>query len=137
MSKMTYEEKKEFLSGYIECKKQIAALLRDREYWESVGMSTGASAGEGHGSGTGSKVETAAVKMADIERQIEEDIKSCAEHRKCVQNALQQLRISKYKTALYDVYIAGISRDDAANERGISVARLNAMIHRAIDQLDI
>ena len=65
---MTYEEKKEFLSGYIECKRQITALIQDWEYWLNVGTSMGASSGEGHGSGTGSKVEIAAVKIADIQR---------------------------------------------------------------------
>lgn len=128
---MTYEEKKEFLSGYIECKRQIAALIRDWEYWLNIGTSMGASSGEGHGGGTGSKVETAAVKIADIQREIEFNINDCDKLRKEVRNAVERLRTSKYKTALYDIYIAGISRDTAANERGISVGRLNAMLHRS------
>ena len=134
---MTYEEKKEFRSGYIEGKRRIAALLRDWKYWQDVGTSMGANSGEGHGSGAGSKVETAAVKIADIQREIEFNINDCDRLRKEVRNAVERLRTSKYKTALYDIYIAGISRDTAANERGISVGRLNSMIHRAIDQLDI
>lgn len=132
---MTYDEKKEFLSQYVNEKRNIDAYLRDLEYWETVGTSM--AAGDGSGSGTGSKVETAATYIAMIKANIEEDIKQSMKKREEVRNAVERLKTSKYKTALVDVYIVGKSREDAANDRGVSVKKINGMIRRALEQLDI
>lgn len=134
---MTYEEKKEYLSQYVNEKRNIDAYLRDLEYWETVGTSMAAGAGSGSGKCSGSKVETAATYIAMIKANIDEDIKQSMQKREAVRNAVERLRTSKYKTVLIEVYISGKSRSDAANERGVSVKKINGMIRRAIEQLDI
>lgn len=134
---MTYDEKKEFLSQYVNEKRNIDAYLRDLEYWETVGTSMAAGDGSGSGKCSGSKVETAATYIAMIKANIEEDIKQSMQKREEVRNAIERLKTSKYKTALVDVYMAGKSRSEVANERGVSVKKINGMIRRALEQLDI
>lgn len=134
---MDYEAKKRFLCQYVEGKGEIAALKNDLEFWRGVGESTSAGSGSiGNHSG-GSKVESAAVHIAQIERQIDVDIKTCEETRKNVRNALERFKTGKYKTILCDLYIDGKSRLQIANDRGMTIRAVNAMIHRAIDMIDI
>ena len=133
---MNYDEKKEYLSQYVNEKRNIDAYLKDLEYWETVGTSM--SIGEGSGNrGTGRKVETAAMHIAMIKADIESDIKLSIEKRKEVRNAVERLKTGKYKTVLVDIYIAGKSRADVANERGVSVKKINGMVRRAVEQLYI
>lgn len=133
---MNYDEKKEYLSQYVNEKRNIDAYLEDLEYWETVGTSM--TAGEASGNkGAGSKVETAAMYIAMIKADIESDIKLSIEKRKEVRNAVERLKTGKYKTVLVDIYIAGKSRSDVANERGVSVKKINGMVRRALEQLDI
>ena len=82
-------------------------------------------------------MESAAVHIAQIERQIDVDIKTCEETRKNVRNALERFKTGKYKTILCDLYIDGKSRLQIANDRGMTIRAVNAMIHRAIDMIDI
>lgn len=134
---MDYEAKKRFLCQYVEGKGEIAALKNDLEFWRGVGESTSAGFGSiGNHSG-GSKVESAAVHIAQIERQIDVDIKTCEETRKYVRNALERFKTGKYKTILCDLYIDGKSRLQIANDRGMTIRAVNAMIHRAINMIDI
>lgn len=134
---MTYEEKKEYLSQYVNEKRNIDAYLRDLEYWKTVGESMTAGDGSGGGTGTGSKVETAATNIAVIKGKIAEDIRLSAEKREEVKKAIERIKTGKYKTVVIDIYIAGKSRDDVANERGVTVKKINGMIRRALEQLDI
>ena len=82
-------------------------------------------------------MESAAVHIAQIERQIDTDIKTCEETRENVRNALERFKTGKYKTILCDLYIDGKSRLQIANDRGMTIRAVNAMIHRAIDMIDI
>lgn len=134
---MTYEEKKEYLSQYLNEKRNIDSYIRDLEYWETIGESMAAGDGSGSGKSSGSKVETAATYIAMIKSNIEEDIRLSKQKREEVRNACERLRTSKYKTVLIEVYIAGKSRPEVANERGVSVKKINGMIRRALEQLDI
>ena len=122
---------------YVNCKKQITALLEDRKYWETVGMSTTAGNGTGSGKAFGSKVETSSVNISQIMAEIDSNIKFCVETRKMVRNAIEHVRTGKYKTVLYDVFIAGKSIEDVANDRGSAVRRINGMIRRGLEQIDI
>lgn len=134
---MTYEEKKRYLSQYVNLKNIITALLADRAYWESIGESMSGGNGSGNGKSRSSKVETSAVNIARITAEIDMNIKVCAELRKDVRNAIERLGNGKNKTVLYDVYIAGKSRDQVANERGTTVKSINGMIYRALEKMDI
>lgn len=134
---VTYEEKKEYLSQYVNEKRNIDSFIRDLEYWETIGESMAAGDGSGSGKSSCSKVETAATHIAMIKADIEKDIIMSKQKREEVRNAVERLRTSKYKTVLIDVYIAGKSRTDVANERGVSVKKINGMIRRALEQLDI
>ena len=135
--KMTYEEKKRYLSQYVCLKNIISALLSDRAYWQSVGVSMAAGGGSGNGKSSGSKVETSAVNIAKITAEIEAEIKECVEVRKNIRNAIERLGNGKYKTVLYDVYIDGKSRDQVANDRGTSVNNINTIIYRALEKMDM
>lgn len=133
---MTYEEKREFLYQYQDAKREMQAYMTDLEFWRAVGESTSPSGGCGTGTG-GSKVESASVHIADLEREMELDIQSCKEKQKDVRNALKRMKTGKYKALLCDIYIVGMSKLQAANERGMSVRSINNMHRRALSMLDI
>ena len=135
---MTYEEKREYLYQYQDAKREMQAYMADLEFWRSVGESTSPSGGCGFGTSTsGSKVESASVHIADLERDMARDIQFCKEKQKEVRNALKRMRTGKYKALLCDIYIAGMSKLQAANERGMSVRSINNMHRRALSMLDI
>lgn len=134
---MTYEEKKRFLRRYVDGKKQITSLLEDLEYWENIGTSTFAGENGGGSSRSGSKIETAAIKIVEIQAEIQSDINSITETREEVRNAVERLKTGKYKTVLYDVYIAGKTVDQVAGDRGCSPKKIYNMLHYAINMMDI
>lgn len=134
---MTHKDKRRFLYQYVNTKKIIKALLEDRDYWESVGTSMTAGQGSGSGKSSGSKVETSSVNISQIMADIGSNIKSCIDMRNSVVNAVEQVRTGKYKTVLYDVFIAGKTIEEVANERGSTVRRINGMIRRGLEQIEL
>lgn len=134
---MTYEEKRDFLYQYRDAKREMQAYMADLEFWRSVGASMSAGGGCGSGSSGGSKVETASVHIADLEQEMLQGIQLCKERQKDVRNALKRMKTGKYKALLCDIYIAGMSKFQAANERGTTVRAINYMHRRALDKLDI
>ena len=134
---MTHKDKRRFLYQYVNTKKIIKALLEDRDYWESVGTSMTAGQGSGSCKSSGSKVETSSVNISQIMADIGSNIKSCIDMRNSVVNAVEQVRTGKYKTVLYDVFIAGKTIEEVANERGSTVRRINGMIRRGLEQIEL
>lgn len=132
---MTYEEKCKFLYQYLDAKREMQAYMKDLEFWRSVGESMSPSGGRGSGSVGSSKVENASVHIADLERDIVKSIPLCQEKQKKVVNVLERMETGEYKAILCDIYIAGKSKLQAANDRGISERSIYRKHKKAVNML--
>lgn len=133
---MTYKEKDSFLRQYRESCIEISGLIREREKWETIAMSTAAGAEPGGGSGAG-RVQGAAVNAADIMTEIDKDIAAAAAQREEVRRVVDSHPARRQRLMLGLRYINGLSVEDVANEIGKSVKWTRQSLQAAVNALNM
>lgn len=133
---MTYKEKDAFLRQYRENCINISGLIREREKWETIAMSTAAGTEPGGGSGSG-RVQGAAVNAADIMAKIDKDIAAAAEQREEVRRVVDAHPVRRQRIMLGLRYINGLSVEEVANEIGKSVKWTRQSLQAAVDALEV
>lgn len=133
---MTYKEKDAFLRQYREKCIEISGLIREREKWETIAMSTAAGTEPGGGSGSG-RVQGAAVNAADIMTEIDNDIAAAAARREEVRRVVDAHPARRQRLMLGLRYINGLSVEDVANEIGKSVKWTRQSLQAAVNALNM
>ena len=133
---MTYKEKDAFLRHYRDSGIEISGLIREREKWEAIAMSTAAGTEPGGGSGSG-RVQGAAVNAVDIMREIDQDIAAAAAQREEVRRVVDTHPARRQRLMLGLRYINGLSVEDVANEIGKSVKWTRQSLQAAVAALDM
>lgn len=138
MENMTYEEKKAFLRRYLDTVGTIASLTADKQRWrdiaEKVNQTITAAPGGGNG---GDKIGRSASEIADIEKQIDDEIKAAEQERKRIKAVIDGVQNNRHKTVLRMVYISGMSFQRIADRLGKSERNIADIHKKAVERLQI
>ena len=128
---MTRQEKKNFLRKYPNICDQIEQINNRIEEIRTAGEKiTQYYSDVGYSSGTDSKVERAAIKVPDLEAELQ---KKTAEKER-IDNAIRSLR-SNQQELVKMIYIDGISQNRVAQLLHKTPNTIRTVVNRAVDEL--
>lgn len=135
---MTYEEKKAFLHGYLDAVGTIVSLTADKQRWRDIAekVNQTITAAPGGGSG-GDKIGRSASEIADIEKQIDAEIRAAEQERKRIKAIIDGVQNNRHKTVLRMVYISGMTFQRIADRLGKSERNIADIHKKAVESLQI
>lgn len=130
--------KKEYLAQYQSTQKQIKGLIREMEQWQTIAenASTAISGGGGGKSNT-SRVETGAINVMDIIRQIQDDIDKLAPIRPEIKAKIESCKSYRHREILTYRYINGMSINAIARQEKKEPKTIVNLINAAVKKIEI
>lgn len=132
-----YERKKAVLSRYILLRKSVSGYGEELAKWAAIGTKINQSYQEGMGEGERtSKPEKAGINLAEIKKQIINDLDACMSERDFIKKAINEAP-RKYREVLVFKYINGynsrriaeiMQKDERSAKRIIKDATLSVKI---------
>ena len=105
-----YERKKEILSKYISLQHSIIGYTEELAKWGTIGTKINQTYKESIGTGANtSKTEIAGTNLAEIKKNIENDISKCTVEREAIKNAIDSVTKGRYREVLTLRYISGLT----------------------------
>ena len=136
---MTYKEKKETLEGYSSSVKRIVCLQRELEQWHTIstGITQKISPVIVNTNDNNSKVESCAIKCAEIEELILNEIKTAEHNRDQVNKIIEGVRDIRKRDLLTMRYINNVSVRKIAILYDADVNSIYKQLRRTITSLNI
>lgn len=136
---MTYNEKKRFLESYINSMRRIRGLQNELEEWvttatnitqklKPVMVQNGFSS---------SKIENSAIKIAELEDEIDKEIELAMQKRDMVKETISKIRDTRRREIVEMRYVNCMSVRKISREIGKDNTNVYKMLQRAIKTLDI
>ena len=136
---MTYNEKKRFLESYIYSIRKVKGLQNELE--ELLTISTGITQKLKpvmvQGGSNSNKIENGAIKMAELEDKIEQEIERAISRREDVERVISQIRDTRRREIVEMRYIHGMSVSRIAHEIEKEDTNVYKMLRKSIRSLDI
>lgn len=136
---MTYKEKKEILEGYSSSVKRIVCLQRELEQWHTIatGITQKISPVIVNTNDNNSKVESCAIKCAEIKELILNEIKIAENNRDQVNKIIEGVRDIRKRDLLTMRYINNVSVRKIAILYDAEVNSIYKQLRRTITSLNI
>lgn len=136
---MTYNEKKRFLESYINSMRRIRGLQNELEEWittatnitqklKPVMVQNGFSS---------SKIENSAIKIAELEEEIDKEIELAMQKRDMVKETISKIRDIRRREIVEMRYVNCMSVRKISREIGKDGTNVYKMLQRSIKALDI
>ena len=135
---MTYKQKKEILEQYQNAVHRIKGLQREYETWITIG--TGITQKLSHvnvKSGNSDKIANAAIKCAEIQTQIAQEIETAEKERLNTISLINACTNTRHKDMLTMIYINGLSKATVAKTYDKTWQSINDVCKTAITRLNI
>lgn len=130
--------KKEYLAQYQSTQKQIKGLIREIEQWQTMAENASAAiSGGGGGKSNTSRVETGAINVMDIIRQIQTDIDKLALIRPEIKAKIELCKSYRHREILTYRYINGMSINAIARQEKKEPKTIINLINAAVKKLEI
>ena len=136
---MTYNEKKRFLESYISSVRRIKGLQREIEEWTTIatGITQKLRDIPIRSSNSGNKIEDCAVRIAEFENQLVEELEEAEYNRVQVQDALNQIRDSRRREIMELRYVHGLTVNMISYELDKDQDNIHKIIRRTIKSMQI
>lgn len=136
---MTYKEKRELLNSYRSSVVRIKGLQRELEEWETIATNITRKIKPVmvHSSKTGSKLESDAIKILEIETQLNQELNSIIQTRTSVNDIINTVRDTRKRDILTLRYINGIPVREIARNRNVAEQNIHKIIKRTIQSINI
>lgn len=134
---MTIQEKKEYLSRFLQTERQIERKLEEVERLHSLAerVTSLLSDMPRSGSGQGSRIERALEKLDRLNREIAEDIERYVLLQRGVTAILEQLSDMTMRTVLEYRYLNGATWEQIAEKMGFTYQWVCSLHQKALKQL--
>lgn len=136
---MTYNEKKRFLEGYVSSLKRIKGLQREIEEWETIATSTTQKLKEIniHSNDVTSKVENCAIKIADMQDLLLEEMEEAEYNRQVISEAIKCIRDTRRRDLIEMRYVHCVPVRIIAADMNKCTDDIYKMIRKTIKKMDI
>jgi DNA-directed RNA polymerase specialized sigma24 family protein len=136
---MTYNEKKQFLENYGYSVRKIKRLLQEYEEWETIGTSITQKFSNTpvQVSGNRSRVESCALKLAELQQAILEEMEEAEFCRTEIESAIGGIKDTRRRELLEMRYIKGLSAHKIATKMGKLDKNIYKQLRNTINRLDM
>lgn len=135
---MTYKQKKETLEQYQNAVHRIKGLQREYETWLIIGTGiTQKLSPVNVKSGNSDKIANAAIKCAEIQTQIAQEIDIAENERLSAISVINSCTNARHKDILTMIYINGMSVNSVAMSYNKDRALIYKSLKTAINQLNV
>lgn len=130
--------KKEYLAQYQSTQKQIKGLIREIEQWQTIAENASAAiSGGGGGKSNTSRVETGAINVMDMIRQIQDDIDKLAPIRPEIKAKIESCKSYRHREILTYRYINGMTINAIARQEKKEPKTIVNLINAAVKKIEI
>jgi hypothetical protein len=130
--------KKEYLAQYQSTQKLIKGLIREMEQWQTMAENASAAiSGGGGGKSNSSRVETGAINVMDIIRQIQDDIDKLAPIRPEIKAKIESCKSYRHREILTYRYINGMSINAIARQEKKEPKTIVNLINAAVKKIEL
>ena len=130
--------KKEYLAQYQSTQKLIKGLIREMEQWQTMAENASAAiSGGGGGKSNTSRVETGAINVMDIIRQIQDDIDKLAPIRPEIKAKIESCKSYRHREILTYRYINGMSINAIARQEKKEPKTIVNLINAAVKKIEL
>lgn len=133
---MTREEKRRYLSAYVELKREIEVLAEEKGYWKEEEISIPISRIEATGIRGHSHVDPV-VEHLDISNLLNKKQEEAKEKMIEIMNVIDNVKDSQQRTALRYKYINGKYTYEIANLMSYTLDGMFKLLARAVDSIEI
>ena len=136
---MTYKEKRELLNSYRSSVIRIKGLQRELGEWEAIAnnITQKIKPVMVNSSKTGSKLESDAIKILEIETQLNQELNAIIQTRTSVNDIINTVRDTRKRDILTLRYINGIPVREIARNRNVAEQNIHKIIKRTIQSINI
>lgn len=136
---MTYNEKKRFLESYTVSVRKIKGLQRELEEWTTIATNITQKLKPimVQNGLTNSKIEECAIKIANIEDQIVQEISKAEQNKQQIEAAVNTIKDSRRREIITLRYINGLSVAIISYELDKEYDNVYKMIRTAIKSMNI
>lgn len=135
---MNYKQKKEILEQYQNAVHRIKGLQREYETWLIIGTGiTQKLSPVNVKSGNSDKIANAAIKCAEIQTQIAQEIETAAKERLNTISLINACTNTRHKDILTMIYINGLSKATVAKTYDKTWQSINDVCKTAITRLNV
>jgi len=136
---MTYNEKKRFLEQYVYSVRRIKRLQQEYEEWETIGTNiTQKLSNTGiRSSDNQSKVEKAAIHLANIQNTILDEMQESEYTRTEIENTINSVKDLRRRELLEMKYIRGLSVHKIAMKWDKAEQDIYRQLRTAVKKIDI
>jgi len=136
---MTYNEKKRFLESYISSVRRIKGLQRELEEWQTIATNITQKLRDIpiRSSNSGNKIEDCALRIADIENQLIEEIEEAEFNKVQVQDAVNRIKDSRRREIIELRYVHGCSVNMISYELDKDCENIYKIIRRTIKNMQL
>jgi hypothetical protein len=130
--------KKEYLAQYQSTQKQIKGLIREIEQWQTMAENASAAiSGGGGGKSNTSRVETGAINVMDIIRQIQADIDKLTPIRPEIKAKIESCKSYRHREILTYRYINGMTINAIARQEKKEPKTIVNLINAAVKKIEL
>lgn len=138
MKNQELEVKKDYLNRYQSTQKQIKALIKEIEQWQTIAENASASiSGGGGGKSNNSRVELGAINVMDIINQIQSDIDELAPIRPEIKAKINSCKSYRHREILTYRYINGMTINAIARQEKKEPKTIINLINAAVKKIEI
>jgi len=136
---MTYNEKKQFLENYGYSVRKIKRLLQEYEEWETIGTSITQKFNNTpvQVSGNRSRVESCALKLAELQQAILEEMEEAEFCRAEIESAIGGIKDTRRRELLELRYIKGLSVHKIASKRNCPDKNIYKQLRNTINRMEL
>lgn len=136
---MTYKEKQMILSSYCYHTRKIRSLQEELERWQSIGTNITQKITPiiCHTNDNTSKVERCAIKCAEIEEQILNELMVAEDSRRYILDAIESVQDMRRKEVLEMRFISGISVHQIAIRLDKSEDNIYKLLRTSIKRIEL
>lgn len=136
---MTYNEKKRFLEGYISSVRRIKGLQRELEEWQTIatGITQKLQDIPIKASGNKSKIEDCALRIAEIEADLIEEIEEAEYNKRQIADVVGRIKDTRRREIIELRYVHGLSVNMISFELDKDRENIYKTIRRTIKNMEI
>ena len=136
---MTYNEKKQFLEGYISSIKRIKGLQREIEEWETIATNVTQKLSQTNvrSNEINSKVENCAIKISEIQRYLIEEIEEAEYNRKIISDAINGIKDTRRRDLIEMRYVHCVPVRIIADDMNKCTDDIYKMIRKTVRKMEI
>ena len=136
--RMDYYEKVEFLKSYYFAGLRIKGLQEEKQHWKDYGVDIAQKYSPAPASVCGDgKISKSATNTLSVEDQINIELKTAAQIRESVKNAIESVKNRRYRIVLYMHHISCMSFADIATKLDKTERNVYNVYKKAVNDLEI